>query len=133
MGTPVRILDLARRMITLSGFVPDEDIEIRFTGARPGEKIVEELHHRDENTLPTAHPKIRSFQGRKLGLQELAPWIAGLQHLVWRRDSKAIVEHMKILVPEYDPRAVASIAPEESKEATVPAAAKLTGPELARA
>jgi FlaA1/EpsC-like NDP-sugar epimerase len=133
MGTPVRIVDLARRMITLSGFVPDEDIEIRFTGARPGEKIVEELHNRDENTLPTAHPKIRSFQGRKLGLQELAPWIAELQHLVWRRDSKAIVEHMKILVPEYDPRAAASVAPEELKEATVTAAAKLAGPELARA
>lgn len=133
MGTPVRIVDLARRMITLSGFVPGEDIEIRFTGARPGEKIVEELHNGDENTLPTEHPKIRSFQGRKLGLQELSPWIAELQHLLWQRDNEAIVEHMKILVPEYDPRPISSNAPEESKESNVAASTKLTRPELARA
>jgi FlaA1/EpsC-like NDP-sugar epimerase len=133
MGTPVRILDLARNMITLAGFVPDDDIEIRFTGARPGEKIVEELHIDGENTLPTDHPMIRSFQGRRLTLQELSPWIAELQHLLWRSDSSGVVEHMKILVPEYTPSELSSQVPSAKKPVTLAAAAPLTRPGLAGA
>jgi len=63
MGQPVRIVDLARDMIELSGLRPGEDIEIRFTGVRPGEKIREELITQDEDTLPTAHPRIKVVQG----------------------------------------------------------------------
>ncbi len=63
MGQPVRIVDLARDMIELSGLRPGEDIEIRFTGMRPGEKVREELITQDEDTLPTAHPRIKVVQG----------------------------------------------------------------------
>jgi FlaA1/EpsC-like NDP-sugar epimerase len=101
MGTPVKIVDLARNMITLAGFVPNEDIEIAFTGPRPGEKIFEELSLADENTVPTTHPEIRVFKGRQITFHELNPWISELQHLLWRRDSAAIIAHMSTLVPEY--------------------------------
>ena len=58
MGEPVRIVDLARRLIELSGFVPDEDIQIEFVGARPGEKDVEELMTDDEDVVRTSHDRI---------------------------------------------------------------------------
>jgi FlaA1/EpsC-like NDP-sugar epimerase len=58
MGESVKIIDLAKKMITLSGLRVDKDIEIRYTGLRPGEKLYEELLNNDENTLPTHHPKI---------------------------------------------------------------------------
>ena len=103
MGKPVKIVDLARDMITLAGFVPGEDIEIRFTGLRPGEKLFEEISLEGENILPTAHSKIRVFEGRQMTFDQLAPWLANLQNLLWRRDEQAILEHLKILVPEYTP------------------------------
>lgn len=133
MGTPVKIVDLARNMITLAGFEPDDDIEIRFTGARPGEKIVEELRIQDENMLVTSHSKIRTFQGRRLTLQELSPWISELQHLLWHRDADGALEHMKILVPEYKASELSSEAAIEKKPAASTAAATLAQPGLARA
>lgn len=101
MGKPVRILDLARKMITLAGFTPDEDIEIRFTGLRPGEKLFEELKLEGESILPTSHEKIKVFRGEQVSTLVLAPWIAELQHLVWANDTADAVAHMKALVPEY--------------------------------
>ena len=59
MGKPVKIVDLARKMIQLAGYVPDEDIEIKFTGVRPGEKLQEELINLDETAVPTFHKKIQ--------------------------------------------------------------------------
>jgi FlaA1/EpsC-like NDP-sugar epimerase len=103
MGKPVRILDLARKMITLAGFVPDEDIEIRFTGLRKGEKLFEELTLKDERILPTRHEKIAVFKGTQIKLEVLAPWIAEVSHLVWRRDGQAVIDHLKMLAPEYQP------------------------------
>ena len=103
MGKPVKIVDLATDMISLAGFVPGEDIEIRFTGLRPGEKLFEEISLEGENIMPTSHSKIRIFQGRQMTFDQLAPWVANLQNLLWRRDEEAILDHLKILVPEYQP------------------------------
>jgi len=133
MGTPVKIVDLARNMITLAGFEPDDDIEIRFTGPRPGEKIVEELRIQDENMLGTSHPKIRSFQGRRLTLQELSPWINELQHLLWHRDGDGALAHMKFLVPEYKASELSADTPAERKPAASAAPAPLAQPGLVRA
>ena len=61
MGEPVKIVDLARNLVLLSGLQPDRDIKIEFTGLRPGEKLFEELNLHDEYLVPTSHPKIRSY------------------------------------------------------------------------
>ena len=103
MGKPVKIVDLAKDMITLAGFVPGEDIEIRYSGLRPGEKLFEEISLEGENIIPTAHAKIRVFQGHQMTFDQLAPWVANLQNILWRRDEEAILEHLQILVPEYQP------------------------------
>jgi FlaA1/EpsC-like NDP-sugar epimerase len=65
MGEPVKIVDLARQMIELSGFKPDEDIKITFTGLRPGEKLYEEPIHEMENVEPTNHPKLRKLRSNR--------------------------------------------------------------------
>ncbi len=65
MGEPVKIVDLARQMIELSGFKPDEDIKIEFTGLRPGEKLYEEPIHEMENVEPTTHPKVRRVRNNR--------------------------------------------------------------------
>jgi FlaA1/EpsC-like NDP-sugar epimerase len=101
MGVPIRILDLARKMIRLAGLRPGEDIEIKFTGLRPGEKMFEELNLDYESHQPTGHERIRVFRGRTVAFADLAPWIAQLQHLVWRRDPELVLAHLAALVPEY--------------------------------
>jgi FlaA1/EpsC-like NDP-sugar epimerase len=65
MGKPVKIIDLARQMIELSGFKPDEDIKMEFTGLRPGEKLYEEPIHEMENVEPTGHPKVRCLRNNR--------------------------------------------------------------------
>jgi FlaA1/EpsC-like NDP-sugar epimerase len=65
MGEPVKIVDLARQMIELSGFKPEEDIKIEFTGLRPGEKLYEEPIHEMENVEPTSHPKVRRVRNNR--------------------------------------------------------------------
>ena len=132
MGTPVKIADLAHNMITLAGFVPGEDIEIHYTGCRPGEKITEELFIEDESMVPTRHPKIMSYRGRQMTLHDLSPWIAELQHLLWQRDSKGVVEHMKIIVPEYRASTL-SVDAIPVKTETVVVSTKLDQPKLLRA
>ena len=101
MGEPVRILDLARNLIRLSGLVPDEDIEIRFTGLRPGEKLFEEIMIEGENMRPTYHSKIQIFQGSRQAYSFMESWIVALQRLVEARDERAILTHITSLVPEY--------------------------------
>jgi FlaA1/EpsC-like NDP-sugar epimerase len=79
MGEPVRIADLARDLIRLSGF-SEEEIRIEYTGLRPGEKLYEELLATDENSLPTPHPKLRIAKARsqnRAWLDDLSAWLEG--------------------------------------------------------
>ncbi len=101
MGEPVRILDLARNLIRLSGLVPDEDIEVRFTGLRAGEKLFEEIMLQGENIQPTYHSKIRIFQGPQLKHDFIEEWLIDLERQLEARDERAILAHVTSLVPEY--------------------------------
>jgi FlaA1/EpsC-like NDP-sugar epimerase len=103
MGEPIKIVDLARNMIRLSGLRPDEDIEIRFIGLRPGEKIYEELITEGESILPTYHDKIKIFQGPPVRLDRIEAWLPELEELLDRRDEAALVAHLRQLAPEYQP------------------------------
>lgn len=104
MGEPVRIVDLARNMIRLSGFEPDEDIEIRFIGLRPGEKLSEELMLEGEHLVPTGHNKIHLFRGPGQSFANVETWLGHLRHLLELRDENAILAHLTDLVPEYQPK-----------------------------
>ena len=102
MGKPVRIFDLAQKMIQMAGLTPGRDIEITFTGLRPGEKLYEELLDDGENTLATHHPKIRKARVRACTHDEVRPTIEQLIYLSHNgATSQDIVALMKDLVPEY--------------------------------
>ncbi len=103
MGEPVRILDLARKMILLSGLRPDFDIRIEFTGIRPGEKRDEELSAYGEDTLPTRHSQIRIFTGKGVSRQALSRCLEDLRDAVEARDPEGAVFCLRELIPEYNP------------------------------
>jgi FlaA1/EpsC-like NDP-sugar epimerase len=102
MGEPVKIADLARDMIRLSGYT-EQDIKIVYTGLRPGEKLFEELLADDEHTLPTPHPKLRIAQAREVD----AAWLN--QALGWlcqdgEVDEASVKQKLHDWVPEYTPK-----------------------------
>jgi FlaA1/EpsC-like NDP-sugar epimerase len=101
MGKPVKILDLAERMIRLSGLEVGRDIEIKFTGLRPGEKLFEELLNDGENTLSTHHPQIMIGKVRTYDLNEITKKIEALEQLFDEQNNFAIVKKMKEIVPEF--------------------------------
>ena len=98
MGKPVRIADLAKRMIKLSGA---KNIEIKYTGLRAGEKLYEEVLSTTENTLPSFHEKIRIAEVREYDFNEVKKQIEELIELSHTYNDMAIVEKMKEIVPEY--------------------------------
>ena len=98
MGKPVRIVDLAQRMIDLSGA---KDVKIKFTGLRDGEKLYEELLNNQEQTLPTTHPKIKIARVREYPYEQALANEEMLFKLALQYDDMAIVKKMKEIVPEY--------------------------------
>jgi FlaA1/EpsC-like NDP-sugar epimerase len=102
MGQPIKIVDLARNLIRLSGLRPDIDIGIEFTGIRPGEKLYEELNTLEENTLATYHEKIKIFAGNGLP-GHMPSRLHALRDLCQARDSGRLLLALKELVPEYQP------------------------------
>jgi len=103
MGEPVKIVDLARDLILLSGLRPDVDIKIEFTGIRPGEKLCEELTTMLEDTVPTAHEKIRIYAGNGMPEYDMAKRVDLLREICRRRDFGRVVVELKEIVPDYSP------------------------------
>jgi FlaA1/EpsC-like NDP-sugar epimerase len=103
MGEPVKIVDLANMLITLSGLRPGEDIEIVFIGPRPGEKLFEELRIEGEDMQQTSHPKIRIWKNIPMDRTRLRAAIADLIEIARRQDSALLTAKVKDLLPEYAP------------------------------
>ena len=104
MGEPVKIADLAKNLILLSGLQPERDIEIQFTGLRPGEKMFEELNLHDEHLVPTSHAKIRSYVCHQdVDVMQLKASLHRLQAIVEGQDVANLVLLLKELVPDYNP------------------------------
>ena len=101
MGESVKIIDLAKKMITLSGLRVDKDIEIKYTGLRPGEKLYEELLNNDENTLPTHHPKILIAEVNTPSYAYMEIATNDLNHLLSSGNNNSIVAKIKEIIPEY--------------------------------
>ena len=101
MGEPVKIDYLARQMIRLSGKVPDEEIEIKYTGLRPGEKLTEELFHPDEDLTPTSYDKILLARSRSVDNAHLVEQLAQLRGSVEIYKHERAREIAVALVPEY--------------------------------
>ena len=101
MGKPILIDHLARRMIELAGFVPDEDIRIVYTGLRPGEKLYEEVLSDEENTLPTPHERIRIARVRDYSYAQACQYTDRLSECVRQVDVPTLIQLMKEIVPEY--------------------------------
>ncbi len=101
MGEPVKIVDLAKKMIRLSGLKLDEDIQIKFTGLRPGEKLYEELLANEENTQKTHHPQIMIAKVRSYDYDSITTMICDLIGMYRTQNNMNIVAKMKQIVPEF--------------------------------
>jgi FlaA1/EpsC-like NDP-sugar epimerase len=126
MGEPVKITDLARNLILLSGLQPERDIEIQFTGPRPGEKMFEELNLQDEHLIPTSHAKIRSYVcHQNLDAMQIKASLQRLQAIVEGQDVANLVLLLKELIPDYNPgaellKAALSIKPYDAGPDKIP-------------
>ena len=101
MGKPIKIADLAKRMIRLSGLLPGKDIEIVYSGLRPGEKLYEELLSDKENTLPTHHAKIKIAHVEKINYTTLEAKLDSLSKYLYLLSNREVVELLEELVPEF--------------------------------
>jgi FlaA1/EpsC-like NDP-sugar epimerase len=117
MGEPVRIVDLARDLIRLSG-LPEHAIEIAYSGIRPGEKLYEKLSMEEEETLPTLHQKVRAAYHRPDSLLAVQRDFAELQQ--WLEDTDDVIRaKLEELLPEYSPERRVSVAKEPSADASL--------------
>jgi FlaA1/EpsC-like NDP-sugar epimerase len=111
MGEPVRILSLAEELIRLSGLVPYKDIDITFTGLKPGEKLFEELLIDGEGIKPTAHRKIRVMAPVEIDLKKVAEDLSELFALARASNISGLLESLRTIVPEFAPRYHFEVAP----------------------
>ena len=110
MGEQVKVVDLARNMIVLSGLVPDQDIQIVYSGLRPGEKLYEELFEETEQVEPTAHAKIRrAISALAIQSDRLDRAIAHLEAAVSHGDDDELIRRLNEAVPTYTPMSSRSI------------------------
>lgn len=121
MGEPIRIADLARSMIRLAGLEPDRDIEIRYVGLRPGEKLDEELVGPGEQSLPTNHTRICALRGTSISSSRIEAWMEEMYFTIARRDEAAAISHMAALAPEYEP-GEAWVGLQSRRSVSIPAA-----------
>jgi FlaA1/EpsC-like NDP-sugar epimerase len=106
MGEPVRIAELAENLIRLSGLEPGRDIEIQYTGLRPGEKMSEELNLQDEDLVPTSHLKIRTYVGNRIAdMKRIEAFLNRLQKISEHQDIAGLVLLLKEMIPDYNPGA----------------------------
>jgi FlaA1/EpsC-like NDP-sugar epimerase len=103
MGQQIRIADMARNLIRLSGLEPDQDIPVIYTGLRPGEKLFEELMLDGEGVKPTSHPKIRVLDGGPVSFEQVQIWLDELSALVEAKNVYGLVQTFQRIVPEYKP------------------------------
>ncbi|GMV77547.1 MAG: capsular polysaccharide biosynthesis protein [Chitinophagaceae bacterium] len=101
MGEPVRILDLAKKMIRLAGLTPGKDIELRFTGLRPGEKLFEELLNKEEEVIPTHNKKILIAKVIEYDFAKVSESINTVIQLALENKDEEVVKQMKRIVPEF--------------------------------
>ncbi|SEW22347.1 NDP-sugar epimerase, includes UDP-GlcNAc-inverting 4,6-dehydratase FlaA1 and capsular polysaccharide biosynthesis protein EpsC [Chryseobacterium wanjuense] len=101
MGTPVKILDLAKRMIKLSGYTPDVDVKIDFIGLRPGEKLYEELLTDNSTTIPTHHEKIMISRDPVMEFEEIEILCNQIMRAAIKKDRLQVVKILKTIVPEF--------------------------------
>jgi FlaA1/EpsC-like NDP-sugar epimerase len=116
MGEPIRILDLAEQLIRLSGLIPYRDVDIVFTGLRPGEKLHEELMTTLESSLPTVVEKIRIVETDGVDSVRLETGLKRLFAATKSRCHDAVAQELRVLVPEYSPRA----AQQDERELPLP-------------
>lgn len=103
MGEPMRIVDLARNLILLSGLRPNVDIQIEFSGVRPGEKLYEELNAEGEGMLPTHHEKIKVFSSATVPWTEIEAQLHRIRTRCANRSATELVHEVKEIVPDYAP------------------------------
>lgn len=103
MGQQVKMIELARQMIELSGFRPEVDIEIEIIGLRPGEKLYEEVQHTGETLVSTQHPRIMRFVSEPRDLQEVQTGFEQLLAKLDETDGDTFKDRLKGFVPEYTP------------------------------
>ncbi len=101
MGKPIKIVDLARQMIELSGYRPDIDIEIEYIGLRPGEKLFEELQHDTEDHQETEHPRIRRYCSEPSEAVVVREFLRNIEDDILHLDRNGIKEKLKTFIPEY--------------------------------
>ena len=101
MGSSVKILDLAKKMILLSGLTLGKDIQIRYIGLRPGEKLYEELLNKEENTLPTHHERILIAKVREYNLEEVSKHTNEIIAMTPNASEEDLVRKLKEVIPEY--------------------------------